>query len=308
MKCLFGIKKTNLMFSILIPSYNNIEYLKICINSLKKNSKYKHQIIIHVNQGNDGTIEFLKKNNIEYSHTVYNAGICEGINKAAYLARLEYYLYAHDDFYFCPNWDEILYNEIKQIDHNNFYLSGTMMNKGQIEFDCGDSAHNFNEEKFLKEYKNYNFYDFQGSTWAPTLIHKDTWNKVGGFSEEFFPGTGSDPDFNMKLWEKGIRIFKGVNNFKVYHFGSIILRKKINQIKKNNKYGSRGAKLFLLKWGLTIKFFKKHYLRSNTRFDGLLKKPKKNFSYYYDFIKCKFYLIYIKILYKDLSKKISSKY
>ena len=32
------------------------------------------------------------------------------------------------------------------------------------------------------------------------LIHRDLWNKVGGFSEEFYPGTGSDPDLNMKLW------------------------------------------------------------------------------------------------------------
>ncbi len=63
-------------------------------------------------------------------------------------------------------------------------------------------------------------YDFQGTTWAPHLIHKDVWNKVGGFSEEFFPGTGSDPDLNLKLWNLGIRIFKGINNFKVYHFGS----------------------------------------------------------------------------------------
>ena len=103
---------------------------------------------------------------------------------------------------------------------------------------------------------DYNFYDFQGSTWAPSLVHKDIWDKVGGFSEEYFPGTGSDPDFNMKLWNIGIRIFKGINDFKVYHFGSIVLRKKINKISKEN-YGSKGAKVFLLKWGITIKFFKK---------------------------------------------------
>ena len=104
-------------------------------------------------------------------------------------------------------------------------------------------------------------------------MHKDIWKKVGGFSEEFFPGTGSDPDFNMKLWNIGIRIFKGINNFKVYHFGSIILRKRINEIKKNSKYGSKGAKIFLLKWGLTIKFFKKFYLRSDTVYEKPLTKP-----------------------------------
>ena len=80
--------------------------------------------------------------------------------------------------------------------------------------------------------------------------------KVGGFSEEFFPGSGSDPDFNMKLWNIGIRIFKGINNFKVYHFGSIVLRNKLNKTKIKNKYIIKGSKLFLLKWGISIKFLK----------------------------------------------------
>ena len=207
------------MFSILIPTFNNLEYLKLCIKSLKKNSYFNNQIICHVNIGEDGTVDFLKKNNIEYSYTAYNSGICEGINKASKLTKYDYYLYAHDDFYFCPKWDYILFNEIKKIGHNNFYLSGTMMNQGQIQFDCGKTPSEFNENKFLQEYNDYNFYDFQGSTWAPSLVHKDIWDKVGGFSEEYFPGTGSDPDFNMKLWNIGIRIFKGINDFKVYHFG-----------------------------------------------------------------------------------------
>ena len=40
--------------SIIIPTLNNIDYLKICLESLKKNSKYEHEIIPHVNIGNDG--------------------------------------------------------------------------------------------------------------------------------------------------------------------------------------------------------------------------------------------------------------
>ena len=91
--------------------------------------------------------------------------------------------------------------------------------------------------------------------------------------KNFFPGSGSDPDFNMKLWNLGIRIFKGINNFKVYHFGSIVLRDKKKQ---KQKYGSRGSKQFLIKWGVGIKFFKKFFLRSNKKYDGELKDPNKN--------------------------------
>jgi glycosyltransferase involved in cell wall biosynthesis len=290
------------MFSILIPTFNNLEYLKFCIRSIKKNSKYTNQIIPHVNIGNDGTIDFLNNENIDYSYTEYNSGICKGINKAAKLAKYNYLLYAHDDFYFCPNWDEILQKEVNKISHNNFYLSGTMMNEGQINFNCGDTPDQFDEKKFLENYKNHNYYDFQGSTWAPSLVHLDTWNKVGGLSEEYFPGTGSDPDFNKKLWDLGVRIFKGINDFKVYHFGSIVLRKKLNNIKKNNKYGSRGAKLFLLKWGISIKFFKKFYLRSNTKYDGPLVNPIKNISFYLYLLICKIHYYYLKIFFKNKSK------
>ena len=285
------------MISIVIPTLNNLKYLQFCIKSIKKNSKLKNEIITHVNIGDDGTIDFLQQEKIDFTHTDYNSGICEGINKAAKLAKFDYLLYAHDDFYFCPNWDEILEKEVKKIGHNNFYISGTMMNEGQINFNCGETLDDFDEKKFLDNYKNYNYYDFQGSTWAPSLVHRDIWNKVGGLSEEYFPGTGSDPDFNMKLWNLGIRIFKGINDFKVYHFGSTVLRKKLNKISKN-KYGSTGAKIFLLKWGISIKFFKKYYLKSDIFYNGPLENPNKNLLYFFDLIKCKLYLLYLKIFFK----------
>lgn len=38
-------------FSILIPTWNNLDFLKLCINSIEKNSYFKHQIIIYVNDG-----------------------------------------------------------------------------------------------------------------------------------------------------------------------------------------------------------------------------------------------------------------
>ena len=290
------------MFSIIIPTLNNIDYLKICLESLKKNSKYEHEIIPHVNIGNDGTVEFLKANNIKYTFTDYNAGICKGMNLASKIAKNDYILYAHDDFYFCPNWDEVLLKEVNLIGHKNFYLSGTMINNGQIDFNCGDTSDDFDEKKFIDNYKDYNFYDFQGSTWAPHLIHKDIWNKVGGFSEEFYPGTGSDPDLNMKLWNLGVRIFKGINDFKVYHFGSKVTRKYKNDQKIITETGSKGGKIFLLKWGFSIKFFRKYYLKSDTVYNGELKKPVKSIDYYLNLLINKMNYFYIKYIYNFKNK------
>ena len=71
------------MFSIIIPTLNNLDYLKLCLKSLKKNSNYSHQIIVHVNIGGDETLDFLQNENIDHTFTKYNAGICEGMNMAS---------------------------------------------------------------------------------------------------------------------------------------------------------------------------------------------------------------------------------
>ena len=271
------------MFSIIIPTFNNIQYLKKCIESIRKNSTYDHEIIPHINEGSDGTIDYLKENNIEYTFTNYNSGICKGMNMAAKKANTEFILYAHDDFYFCPKWDLVLKSELDKIKHKNFYLSGTMVNNGQITLDCGSNLETFDERKLLSEISYANYYDFQGSTWAPHLIHKETWDKVGGFSEEFFPGTGSDPDLNMKLWKKGVRIFKNHPTIKT-------------------ESGSRGAKIFLLKWGITIKFFKKFILNSDTEYLGELKNPRKNINYFLQLTFCKLNYLYTKYIYNMNNK------
>ena len=287
------------MFSIIIPTFNNLKYLKICINSIKKNSIFKHEIIPHVNVGDDGTKDFLISQDISFTYTKYNSGICEGMNRASIKAKFEYIVYAHDDFYFCPNWDLTFKNEIDKIGHRFFYLSGIMMNNGPLKFDCGSNLETFDEKKLLNNYKNINYYDFQGSTWAPHIIHKDLWDKVGGFSEEYFPGTGSDPDLNIKLWNEGVRIFKGLNSCKVYHFGSIVTRAYKNHPTITTETGSKGGKIFLLKWGFSIKFFKKHFLKSNQKYESELTEPEKNLRYLFDLLICKIIFLYLKITFKN---------
>jgi len=280
------------MFSIIIPSYNNSNYLKLCIESIKKTANLNNQIIVHVNEDYNGeTRSYLKKQNIKYTFSNKNIGLCSSINLAVKSSSNKYILYSHDDMYFCPGWEEALIDEINKIKHNFFYISGSMIepDSGHIIFDCGNSLDSFDEKKLLDNYKNKNINDHQGSHFAPHCVHIDIWNKVGGFSEEFNPGIGSDPDFNMKLWKVGVRIFKGLNSFKVYHFGSLTTRKNKNIIK------NKGDETFLKKWGITTKFFKKYYLKSKTKYYGPLKNPKKNISYYFDLFKCKIKIFYLKL-------------
>ena len=269
------------MFSIIIPTFNNLDYLKLCLGSIKKNSFFSHEIIIFINEGNDGTKEYLSKNKHVAIHSKRNVGVCTAFNEAVKRSSKDYIVLAHDDMYFCPHWDKVFLSELKKIPENSdFFLSGTMVQPFEsfINLDCGDTIKNFDEQKLLLELPKIKFDDFQGTHWQPSLIPLKTWNKVGGFSEEFSPGLGSDPDFNMKLWNIGVRLFKGLGDCRVYHFSSLSLRKKA---------WNNGAKTFLLKWGISIKFFKKHYLRSDQVFKEILNEPDKNLDYFIGLIKCK---------------------
>ena len=291
------------MFSILIPTYNNLEYLKVCIKSIRKNSKFNHQIIIHVNEGKDGTLDYIKDSNLEFTFTDQNIGMPKALNKASKLSKKDYILISHDDFYYCPGWDEELINNVNSINHKNFYLSSTMVGAGQVGFDAGQTIDTFDEEKLLNNLEKIKTINFQGTTKCPGLIHKDIWERVGGWSEEFSPTGGDDTDFAMKLWKIDIRIFKGLGKSLAYHFGSITTRKKDKSL--FTYLGSRGNKIFLMKWGYSINFFEKFYLKSGldnsknlifNNYDGPLTDPHKNISYYLELIKVKFQLIYLKIV------------
>ena len=299
------------MFSILIPTFNNLEYLRICIDSIRKNSNFKHQIIVHVNEGSDKTIEYVKKNNLDFTYSEKNIGMSSALNRASKLAKLKYILISHDDFYYCPNWDTEFVNELNLLTHNNFYLSATMVNavssfeKNDFSkppvFNAGLTFQEFDEARLLKNLSQIKTIDFQGSTKHPALVHIDMWKKVGGWSEDYFPTGGDDSDFNMKLWNENVRIFKGLGKSSVYHFGSITTRKKDKNL--FTYLGSKGNKIFLKKWKMGINFFEKFYLKSGldkdknkifNEYDGPLTEPIKNIEYYFELLIVKLHLFYLK--------------
>ena len=154
------------MFSIIIPTYNNLDYLKLCIHSIKKNSIYDHEIIVHVNEGIDGTLNYLNEVSIKYTYSKKNDGVCVAFNKASNLATKEYLVLGHDDMYFCPNWDLEFKKELDKIDHEIFSYREQWFNilTDLLDLDCGSNPQNFKENKIFEVLPNIEFEDFQEHT------------------------------------------------------------------------------------------------------------------------------------------------
>ena len=242
------------LFSILIPSWNNLAFLKLCVASIRKNSTYAHEILIHVNDGSDGTLEWVKAEGLKYTHSTENIGVCYALNGLRPLVTTDYVLFMNDDMYVLPDWDAALYDEIQAIGHKMFFLSATLIQPRK--FFCksviapanfGESVDTFEEGRLLREYRDLKHGDWQGATWPPNIVHRDLWDLVGGYSVEYSPGMYSDPDFSAKLWHAG----------RVYHFEA----RSTHRIVKND-----GSLQFLRKWGITSSSFMRDVLHRGEPF------------------------------------------
>ena len=260
-------------FSIVIPTWNNLSYVRLCVDSIRNNSRYPHQIILHVNDGSDGTLDWAQEQQLDHSFSAKNVGICYAVNAAATLVKTEYLVYLNDDMYVCPDWDYFLWKEIETLGHSDFFFSSTIIepkdtgNRCVIVSDAfGDSIKNFKEDELKKRCQDFLKEDWQGGTWPPNIVPKRLWDLVGGYSVELSPGMYSDPDFSRKLWEAGVRLLKGCGQSRVFHF----MCKSTGRIVKND-----GRRQFREKWGIPCSGFTKYYLKSGEIFDGPLKEPEE---------------------------------
>ena len=268
------MQNQEIRFSILIPTWNNLECLRLCIAHLREYSRYSHEILVYVNEGIDGTTEWLKQENIKYIQSDVNDGICIAMNALAKIATNEYLVYINDDMMVLPDWDFELIEVIKQYSHTDFFLSSTTIEPNastnpnlpiQVA-NFGNSAENFDNLGLLQVYENLKTVDWNGASWPLNVIHRKWWDRAGGYSLEFSPGFYSDPDFSMKLWQNGMRDFRGVGKSLVYHFGS----KSTKKVKKKNK----GREEFIKKWKISANDFYSYYLKMGSLYAGPLKDPK----------------------------------
>ena len=248
-------------FDIIIPTWNNLPYLKLAIQSIKKYSRFDHNIYVHVNEGIDGTLEWLSENKINFTYFPVNKGVCEGTNLAASLGHNDYVVYFNDDMIATPEWDTELIIYMYKFNSRKYLLCSTPIepqgnNPNCIIQNYGLNYDEFDEKKLIDNIENLR--DLKPdmiSSWSPMLMPRELWEKIGGFSVEFEPGFGSDPDICKKMYDVGCRDFIGVGRSLIYHF----------QTKTTGRFrGNNSREIFLNKYGISQDFFVNNVLKRGT--------------------------------------------
>ena len=241
------------MLSILIPTWNNLPYLRLCIDSLRRHSAVAHEILVHVNDGADGTLQWVREQGLAHTHSRGNVGICLALNQLAARAHGDWLLYLNDDMFCTPGWDRELIAAAARCGDRPVFLSSMLVEPARTSntlvdvADFGGDPAAFDEPALLRYAAGRRFPDIDGASSQPTLVRRADWQLVGGYSLEFGPGMSSDDDFLMKLWLIGCRTFRIVGASVVYHFAC----RSTGKIRRN-----KGGRTFLLKWGISQQTFK----------------------------------------------------
>jgi GT2 family glycosyltransferase len=246
------------MISICIPSYNSVEYLKILIHSIRKNTKIPHEIIVHDNGSYDETMILIREAGILHTFSNENLGFC-GVNQALKRAKYSYCMIWNSDMFALPGWDFAIINQIKKFKANKidrFTISSCLVeptgNPEYDYFDAGTTSETFNEQKLLSWYSMTKPVKPDTVQYShPILVPKFMLEEVGYLDERYWPGWGVDHDLPKSLYEKGCRNFVMLGNSRVYHFSSATFKKLKPEDNKKD-----GQDVFVSKWGLTYEQFR----------------------------------------------------
>ena len=216
-------------FSFIIPSRNNLSYLKMCYSSIRKNAGYIHEICFADDASTDGTWEWLEeiseKDNLVKIYR--NVGPeREGLTilydfLVENVATTDRLFFFHSDMYLMPDAME----EIDKYLKNGVVVSLTRVEPPlhpagpeKIVMDFGL------EPEELKEQELLNWFDTD-YTWeqettegvfAPWAITRDDFESVGGHDKLFRPQSKEDSDIFNRLHLNGVKFIQTWEGL-VYH-------------------------------------------------------------------------------------------
>jgi len=239
-------------FSVLLPTYNMLPYLQLCLESLHKHSKLDNQICILVDGSTDGTIEWLLENGYEFQQRSHR-GAFSGWNECAKKAEKDYFFIAEDDFFFCPSWDLRLAEWLEEL--SSEYIIGANIiepiHASYIYYDCGSTPEDFDEQKLLEFVKAQGEHSLKAQVFSLFPVSKDDWLAVGGYDEIYDPVAMGTRDLQMKLHKLKSRKWVIANDVMIYHFkpqgpGRVM------PYKADQSRAEVNVKYFERKWGLSV--------------------------------------------------------
>ena len=262
------------MITFCISTYNNLPYLELAIQSVRQHSYWKNApFIIHAENCNDGTDEWLEENAPQYSLEYYidkndnPKGIGGGMNFCAEKVKTEYIMFLHSDFYVTPNWDLELMKVHEKYNDDKLWVNSFRIEPNMFGDKDRPGTHFVPKEAFgayhddfkpegLLEYAKLialkNDFEIPKGEGVSGLVKKSWWDQIGGNDPLFAPTSWDDYELFLRMLNEGGRFLMPTKSI-VWHFGA----RGSHRLEENNNQSSdrqrkaeqANAQKFYNKWG-----------------------------------------------------------
>lgn len=245
------VEKNARKASIVVLTYNNLEYTKLCIESIRAyTDPGTYEMIVVDNASKDDTVSWLKEQtDIKLILNSENQGFPKGCNQGIEIADQDNdILLLNNDTIVTPRWLENL--------NTCLYSSETIGAVGSVTNSCSNYQtipvrYNNLDEMFTFA-QNYNISD--PTKWEERLrlvgycmlIKRKVVNEIGLLDEIFTPGNFEDDDYSLRIRQAEYRLILCKDTF-IHHFGSASFGKEAN---KYNALLVKNREKFMNKWGV----------------------------------------------------------
>jgi GT2 family glycosyltransferase/tetratricopeptide (TPR) repeat protein len=213
--------------SIIILCCNQLEYTRLCLESLLRHTRPPYELILVDNASTDDTPAYLAEvrgrpgpARVEVIRNEANVGFPAGCNQGLERAQGRYVVFLNNDTVLTPGWLEGLIGVSLQ-DWPSVGMAGPVSNGAM---DAQDIRTDYAGLEHLDDFAARRRQAFAGRTLAVRrltgfclLVRREVLERVGGFDERFGMGFFEDDDLCVRAREAGFRLLVALDVF-VHHF------------------------------------------------------------------------------------------
>lgn len=241
--------------SIIMVTYNQLDYTKVCVQSIRENvAAGTYEMIVVDNRSEDGTRAWLKEQpDMKCVFNEENRGFPAACNQGVSIAEAgNDILLLNNDTIVCKN---SIYNMQRALTEEKTGAVGACSNSVGARQRIDESFQTI--EEYIQYAEQNNVYDpFRHQKRLrligfALLIKRDLWDDIGGLDEVYGLGNFEDDDICLNILKRGYHLCFCPDAF-IFHFGGTSF-KLYNEKNGSHSYDDlllRNRDIFEEKWGI----------------------------------------------------------